>query len=165
MSPTTITPAPAETPVKKSTTKPSVARPKSTKDLRDLGLGSPMVVSPAIHSSPAHNTRSATKLRANVRRNPSILGGELPFPQQTPPAPQPAVMSSPTSRMSTGSDDGHSMNFSPTAPVHKSLRRVKATTFGMRPVARKISFGAISEENCDPHGAAGLGLGSAFQLR
>ena len=37
---------------------------------------SPMVVSPAIYSSPAHNTRSATKLRANAWRNPSILGGE-----------------------------------------------------------------------------------------
>ena len=39
-----------------------------------------MVVSPAIYSSPAHNTRSATKLRANVWRNPSISGGELQGP-------------------------------------------------------------------------------------
>ncbi|KAF9648717.1 hypothetical protein BDM02DRAFT_3096049 [Thelephora ganbajun] len=165
MSPTTATPAPAETPAEKSATKPSVAKPKSTKDLRDLGLGSPMVISPAIHSSPAHNTRSATKLRANVRRNPSILGGELPFPQQTPPAPQAIAISPPSSRMTIVSDDTHSLNFSPGSPTHKSLRRVKATTFGVRPIARKISFGAISEENCEPHGAAGLGLGSAFQLR
>jgi len=164
MSPTTTTPAPTETPVRKSA-KSSVAKPKSTKDLSDLGLGSPMVISPAVHSSPAHNTRSATKLRANVRRNPSILGGELPFPQQTPPAPHPAFMSPPSSRMSIGSDDARSLNFSPSSPTHKSLRRVKATTFGMRPIARKISFGAISEENCQPHGTAGLGLGSAFQLR
>jgi hypothetical protein len=67
--------------------------------------------------------------------------------------------------MSTGGDDIRSMNFSPTSPIHKSLRRVKVTTFGVRPVARKISFGTISEENCEPHGAAGLGLGTAFQLR
>ena len=164
MSPTTTTPAPA-TPAKKPATRPSVTKPKSTKDLRDLGLGSPMVISPAVHPSPAHNTRSATRLRANVRRNPSILGGELPFPQQTPSAPQPMAMSPPSSRMSIGSDDGRSMNFSPSSPAHKSLRRVKATTFGMRPIARKISFGTISEENCEPHGAGSLGLGSAFQLR
>jgi len=164
MSPTITTPATAESPAKKPTTTPSVAKSKSTKNLRDLGLGSPMVISPAIHSSPAHNTRSATKLRANVRRNPSILGGELPFPQQTPPAPHPTAMSPPSSRMSIGSDDVHSMNFSP-SPAHKGLRRVKATTFGMRPIARKISFGTIAEENCEPHGTAGLGLGSAFQLR
>ena len=162
MSPTTTTPSPVKTPARKSIIKPSI--PKS-KDLRDLGLGSPMVVSPAIYSSPAHNTRSATKLRANLRRNPSILGGELPFPQQTPLAPQLSAMSPPTSRMSIGSDDPRSMNFSPTSPVHRSLRRVKATTFGMRPIARKISFGTIAEESCEPHGTAGLGLGSAFQLR
>ena len=165
MSPTTATPAPAQTPAKKSITKPSPVKPRSAKGVRDLGLGSPMVISPATHSSPAHNTRSATKLRANVRRNPSILGGELPFPQQTPPVPQHIAMSPPSSRMSIGDDDARSLNFSPTSPVHKSLRRVKATTFGMRPIARKISFGTISEENCEPHGAAGLGLGSAFQLR
>ena len=47
---------------------------------RTSGLGSPMVISPAIYSSPAHNTRSATKLRANVWRNPSILGGGLKRP-------------------------------------------------------------------------------------
>ena len=163
MSPTTNTPALAETPAKKSI-KPSVAKSKSTKDLQDLGLGSPMAISPAIHSSPAHNTRSATKLRANVRRNPSILGGELPFPQRTPSVPQPTAMSPPSSRMSIGTDDIRSLNFSPSSP-HKSLRRVKATTFGVRPIARKISFGTISEENCEPHGTAGLGLGSAFQLR
>lgn len=165
MSPITATPAPAQTPARKSITKPSPVKPRSTKDIRDLGLGSPMVISPAIHSSPAHNTRSATKLRANVRRNPSILGGELPFPQQTPSVPQHTAMSPPSSRMSIGDDDARSLNFSPTSPVHKSLRRVKATTFGMRPIARKISFGTISEENCEPHGTAGLGLGSAFQLR
>ena len=164
MSPMATTPVP-ETPANKKPTRPSVAEPKSTRDLRDLGLGSPMVISPAIHASPAHNTRSATKLRANVRRNPSILGGELPFPQQTPSALQPTAMSPPSSRMSIGSDDGRSLNFSPSSPAHKSLRRVKATTFGMRPIARKISFGAIAEENCQPHGAGGLGLGSAFQLR
>jgi len=162
MSPTTTTPAP-ETPAKKLT-RPSVAKPKPTNDLRDLGLGSPMVISPAVHPSPAHNTRSATKLRANVRRNPSILGGELPFPQQTPSVPQHVAMSPPSSRMSIGSDDTRSLNFSP-SPAHKSLRRVKATTFGVRPLARKISFGTIAEENCEPHGAGSLGLGSAFQLR
>jgi len=164
MSPTTTTPAPTETPAKRPATKPSVVKSKSTKDQGDLGLGSPMVISPAIHSSPAHNTRSATKLRANVRRNPSILGGELPFPQQTPSAPHPITISPPSSRMSIGSDDARSLNLSPSTPAHKGLRRVKAT-FGMRPIARKISFGAISEENCEPHGTAGLGLGSAFRLR
>ena len=86
-------------------------------------------------------------------------------PQQTPPTPQPIAMSPPSSRMSTGSNDAHFLNFSPSSPAHKSLRRVKSTTFGVRPVARKISFGTISEENCEPHGATGMGLGSAFQLR
>ena len=108
ISPTTATPAPAKTPTKKSANLP-VAKPKPAKDLRDLGQGSPMVISPAIHSSPTHNTRSATKLRVNVWRSPGILGGELPFPQQTPPVPQPTAMSPPSSRMSTSSDDAHSL--------------------------------------------------------
>ena len=93
------------------------------------------------------------------------MGGELPFPQQTPTVPQQNAMSPPSSRMSISGDDIRTLGFSPTSPVHKSLRRVKVTTFGMRPVARKISFGTIPEENCELHGAAGLGLGSAFQLR
>ena len=151
MSPMTTTPV-LETPAKKPT-RPSVAK---TRDLRDLGLGSPIAISPAIHPSPAHNTRSATKLRANVRRNPSIMGGELPFPQQTPSAPQPTAMSPPSSRMSIGSDDGRILNFSPSSPAHKGLRRVKASTYGTRPLVRSFAFGAIAGESCEPHGAGAL---------
>ena len=44
---TTATPAPTETFVSESTTKPSVVKSKSTKDFKNLGLDSPMVISPA----------------------------------------------------------------------------------------------------------------------
>ena len=57
------------------------------------------------------------------------------------------------------------MDFSPTgiSPVHKNLHPVEVPGFGTQPIARTISFGAIAEENCDAHRAAGL-LG-AQQLR
>ena len=138
--PPTTTPVLAQTPARNSATKPPVAKSPS-KDLRGLDLGSLMVISPVINLSPAHNTKSATKLCANMRRNLSVLGCELSFPQHTPPAPQYSITSPPSGRMSTSGNEVCSMNFLPTSPIHKSLRRVKATTFGMRPLTRKISFG------------------------
>ena len=127
---------------------------------------------------PAALNRSA-KPRANVRRNPSILGPELPNPQPNlePPAsirsayspyPKPIkVVRSPTR---TTDSPCSLMNATPTTPQTqpiRSLKRTKASTaLSRRPPARKISFGSIIPPAEDVVGAgAGLGLGSAFQLR
>ena len=129
ISPTTTTLAPAKTPAKKSI-KPPVMKLKPAKDLGDLGLGSSMVISPVIHSCPTHNTRPATKLCTNVQLNPSILGGKLLLPQQTLLVPQPTIMSLPSSRISTSSNNAHFLNFYPSRPAYKSSRRTKAATLG-----------------------------------
>jgi hypothetical protein len=103
----------------------------------------------------ATNTKKATRPRANLERNPSILGGELPKPQ--------AQLSPPMSV--DGEEPGR--NASELSTAHRTLRRVKAKSFAVHPVARRISFGSVGspqEENFEPHGA-GFGLGSAFQLR
>lgn len=112
--------------------------------------------SPVAPPTPVSSKRVA-RPRVNIERNPSILGGPLPLP--------PAPASSASQRMSIGSEESPR----PSSSTHKTLRRVKNTTLSVRPMARRISFGTLGspqEENREPHGVgAGLGLGSAFQLR
>lgn len=115
----------------------------------------PKVKSPVAPPTPV-STKRTSKPRANLERNPSILGGELPHLQPH--------MSPVGNRMSVSSEES-GRNASEIPATHKTLRRVKATSFSARPMARRISFSSLAqEENCEPLGA-GLGLGSAFQLR
>jgi len=153
--PTSPTPLPVETaskPVRKTANKPPSETPvKQPPRTRATSQRDPP------KKNDAGTLKGTAKPRANLQRNPSILGGELLNPQ---PHLSPA-----THRMSISSEE--SARNSPESPVaYKSLRRVKATSFA-RPMARRISFNNLvtaQEENCEPYGA-GLGLGSAFQLR
>ncbi|KAI0925813.1 hypothetical protein AcV5_008442 [Taiwanofungus camphoratus] len=131
--------------------------------------------------------RRSTKAKANIQRNPSILGGELPHLQpnlQSPAAnlirPSPRTDISKSRKFSKPTDPVKShiptpATLTPTPPAtpqnsqNKPLRRSKGTRLPQRPIARKISFGNIpapeDEDSTGPASGFGLGLGSAFQLQ
>lgn len=92
------------------------------------------------------------KPRANLQRNPSILGGELPRPQPMLPPQVPSTR--PQLPLPNSATPG------------RRIRRMRATSFAREP-ARRISFGSLVASPEDHHhGAANFGgdLGSAFQL-
>lgn len=134
---------------------PSPLPPTEKGSIKKLpSKASAKVKSPVAPPTPV-STKRTTRARANLERNPSILGAELPKP--------PPPMSPVGNRMSISSEES-GRNASEIPATHKTLRRVKATSFAARPMGRRISFDSLQEENCEPLGA-GLGLGSAFQLR
>ncbi|CAL1716655.1 unnamed protein product [Somion occarium] len=139
------------------------------------------------------SSKAASRLpRANLQRNSSIIGPELPNPQpnlamptsiRSPRTARPAasskIVDTPTS-IKTNSTGSVARSPPVSSPVGRSpsvqsppktLRRSKGTAPATRRApARKISFGSLlpaAEEENDPEGGAGcgLGLGSAFQLR
>lgn len=126
--------------------------------------------------SPESASPHPAKRRATVKRNLSILGPELPNPQPNlePPASVIPTYSPPRSLSSTlGSNSPYHLNqipaFSPgtTSPAtSRPLRRSKPSASIPRLApARIIAFGDISPTSPEkPGAAAGLGLGSAFQL-
>ncbi|KAL6302418.1 hypothetical protein BKA93DRAFT_827498 [Sparassis latifolia] len=125
--------------------------------------------------------RRSSRLKANLQRNPSILGPELPLPL---PVSSPSMFrpvsrtGTPKSRKLKSTDSPvairgaagatllHRTPVTPQTTQAKPLRRTHGSRLPQRPPARKISFSSVptppSEENVDT--GAGLGLGSAFQL-
>ncbi|OBZ72164.1 hypothetical protein A0H81_07638 [Grifola frondosa] len=117
--------------------------------------------------------RRSTRPRANLQRNPSILGEELPMPQPNLPLPAtvrstPRVKTrkSPKTYSPTDTTPGGAAQSPALAQQPRSLRRTKGPNPTKCTVARKISFGSLAspvgEENIGR--GAGSGLGSAFQL-
>ncbi|TCD64907.1 Transcription factor iws1 [Steccherinum ochraceum] len=117
-----------------------------------------------------------TKRRANVRRNPSILGPELPNPQPNlePPAAIPGLRSP-----AVGVNSPYNLTripafspaagppASPTSPTSpRPLRRSKpAAALPRLAPSRIIAFGDIPPTSPEKPGAgSGMGLESAFQL-
>ncbi|KAI0091242.1 hypothetical protein BDY19DRAFT_991814 [Irpex rosettiformis] len=122
----------------------------------------------------------SSKPKANLQRNPSILGGELPAPQ---PNVEPPAVARASHRVRISRHDifqpldspiNSPMDISPynithippATPQSASVpRRVRPTApLPRTSLARKISFGTLAEHKEESHGASGLGLGSAFQM-
>ncbi|KZT73006.1 hypothetical protein DAEQUDRAFT_762373 [Daedalea quercina L-15889] len=126
-------------------------------------------------SSPAKTTRSSkdtptrrsTKVRANLQRNPSILGPELPQLNLEPPTPMRRTPRADHAmrRASPRSPDAAPVESTITATPasSKSLRRPKGNKLPQPPVSRKISFGSPASA-AGEGGSQGHGLGSAFQM-
>ncbi|EMD34025.1 hypothetical protein CERSUDRAFT_117538 [Gelatoporia subvermispora B] len=131
----------------------------------------------------AETPRRTLRPRANLQRNPSILGPELPQPQHTiamPATPRyatrsegrrprktPKPLETPNSPLKNSLPSQNSPIVVQT-PQSKGLRRVKGSRLPQRQLARKISFGSLvpqDEENTEPGVGAGFGLGSAFQMQ
>ncbi|KAI0078747.1 hypothetical protein K474DRAFT_1706147 [Panus rudis PR-1116 ss-1] len=166
-------------PHSQTSTQPSSAqRKKSSKTSTAKSTSQPSTSS---KGSAAAAPSKPSKPRANVKRNPSILGPELPHPQPTPKSPaaaprspvkstRPKVLTSPSSSGPTSPRDP-SLLGSPVQTPPKTLRRTKGSVHpSRRAPARKISFGSIlpatEEDNPAATGTGcGLGLGSAFQLQ
>ncbi|KAL4243813.1 hypothetical protein ABKN59_010712 [Abortiporus biennis] len=160
---TTISPLPSS-PMKRA----SRSRPTNKSPSKNTFKGSPSI--------PTSKPTGPMKRKANLRRNPSIIGPELPNPQ--PNLPPPASNRSPHYRSGFSSPSPkEGLHFaspalappatpsSPAAP--KSLKRTKPSSMARRAPARKISFGSLLPV-VDDHrlgGGAGSGLGSAFQLQ
>ncbi|THH28325.1 hypothetical protein EUX98_g5870 [Antrodiella citrinella] len=130
-------------------------------------------------TSPEVASVRPTKRRANVRRNPSILGPELPNPQPNlePPASVIPPYSPPRSpSVASGFNSPYNLTRIPTlstgipstpsSSTSRPLRRSKPSAPIPRLApARIIAFGDIPPTSPEKPGAgAGLGLGSAFQL-
>ncbi|OCH95340.1 hypothetical protein OBBRIDRAFT_573012 [Obba rivulosa] len=133
----------------------------------------------------ADSPRRILRPRANLQRNPSILGPELPQAQpvvEIPASPRPPTRSGGHRARKTPKTiecPGPITNPAPTpsqnspvttqTPQSKGLRRVKGSKLPQRHLARKISFGSLKtpqdEENTGPGLGAGFGLGSAFQMQ
>ena len=122
----------------------------------------------------------SSKPKANLQRNPSILGGELPAPQ---PNVEPPAVARASHRVRASRHDiyqnldspVHSpMAISPYNITHippatpqsaSGLRRPRPTSHLPRAsLARKISFGTLAAHEEENHGASGIGLESAFQM-
>lgn len=141
-----------------------------------------------VSSKPAKNSkessaRRSSRPKANLQRNPSILGGELPQPQSHMDPPKirtPRIANThKTDRSLKTADtaptpgpvsrvlDFSPMSTTPSESQNKPLRRSKGAKLPQRSIARKISFNSLTtsavEENINPSGGNGL-LGSAFQL-
>ena len=124
-------------------------------------------------SSKDTTTRRPTKPRANIQRNPSILGGELPH-LQTPLEPPTPIRRTPrsarlTTHLSPKSPDAAPLEGAfPATPVSaRPVRRTKGSRLPNAPIGRKISFGSLAsptEEGSKRLSDAAHGLESAFQL-
>ncbi|KAI0649063.1 hypothetical protein C8Q79DRAFT_998945 [Trametes meyenii] len=161
--------SPTPPPVTSPVLSPEKAKPlrRSTRTI----VKTPSTASP----SPAKDTpRRGARPRANVQRNPSILGPELP----------PVVPQSPSSRLMPPTPSPHKTRKSPAILTHaassprdspfaaqspssrRPSRRTKGVPLANGAMGRKISFGALASpsggENAGP--SVGLGLESAFQL-
>lgn len=132
---------------------------------------------------PSTEQPRSSRSKASLQRNPSMFGAELPAPQPNldPPA---VVRANQKTRVVTqeamllpGSPSMHSpIPSSPYNLAHippmtphdrqsKTLRRSRPTAPLPRvSLSRKISFGNLAPTQEESSGAAGLGLGSAFQL-
>lgn len=118
-------------------------------------------------------TRHPTKPRANVQRNPSILGGELPHLQSSLEPPTPIRRTPRSARLTTHlspkSPDATPLEsaFFATPASAKSVRRTKGSRLPNALIGRKISFGSPAsptEDGRNPFSDAAHGLESAFQL-
>lgn len=119
----------------------------------------------------------ASKPRANLQRNPSIIGPELPNPQRTPQSPVASRTRSGGSAASRRPDSPVVYSAVPASPYtlasippvtpspHRSSRRNRPTApLPRTSLARKISFGSLMSGVEETSGGSGAGLGSAFQL-
>ncbi|KAH8100822.1 hypothetical protein BXZ70DRAFT_1000093 [Cristinia sonorae] len=131
--------------------------------------------SPTVPDTSKSPSLRPTKRRANVRRNPSILGPELPNPQPKlePPASIITPYSPPRSPSTVESPNPYFLTHIPTfspgpAPpsTTRSLRRSKpSVTIPRAAPSRIIAFSDIPPTSPEKPGVGtGLGLGSAFQL-
>ncbi|GJE88725.1 hypothetical protein PsYK624_048080 [Phanerochaete sordida] len=135
----------------------------------------PTKTTPAVQGSSQSQGR-ASKPRANLQRNPSILGPELPNPQRTPQSPvatrshsgasaYPRRPASPAVYHAVPASPYNLTSIPPVTPSgHRSSRRSRQTApLPRAPLARKISFDSLSPSQGE-NGGSGEGLGSAFQL-
>ncbi|KAI0690152.1 hypothetical protein BC835DRAFT_1407602 [Cytidiella melzeri] len=149
-----------------------MARPKA------ISILAPNRIKPA---TPGPAEKTTSRLRANLQRNPSILGGELPTPQ--PNAEPPAVVRA-SHRLRVSRHDiyqafdspvhspmdisPYNMSHIPSATAQspaKVTRRSRPTApLPRTSLARKISFGTVAAAPGESVGASGSGLGSAFQM-
>lgn len=148
-----------------SPTPPATSPPMSPQKPKQLRRTTKLIGKPTSSQDGAHRS---SRPKANVQRNPSILGPELPSCQTAAPRITPAPVQ-PYQRLH------HSRTQCPTttpctpvpgSPTHRSPRRARAPS-GRAPVGRKISFGSLAppQEEENVGFGAGLGLGSAFQLQ
>ncbi|KAI0663879.1 hypothetical protein C8Q70DRAFT_907296 [Cubamyces menziesii] len=166
--------SPTPPPVTSPVLSPEKARPlrRSTRTI----VKTPSTTTPP---APKETPRRSTRPKANLQRNPSILGPELP-----PLAPQPAsplllspslspvrVRSSrrtpaPPTPGSPSLRDSPMSAQTPLTSSRKVSRRPKGSSLVSGAVGRKITFGGLMDvaegENAGP--VTGLGLESAFQL-
>ncbi|EGN98902.1 hypothetical protein SERLA73DRAFT_73486 [Serpula lacrymans var. lacrymans S7.3] len=155
--------------------------PSPISKAREAGAASSVratsTVAPTSSASPISSSLSPKQdkkpqLRANLQRNPSIFGAELPRAQVTPPFPSPIPRvqalspSSPASRekanrrISTPTHSAFNLTSTPMIPFSPHAPRT------LRRAARRISFGSLASQGDEggSGGGCGLGLGSAFQL-
>ncbi|CCM00116.1 uncharacterized protein FIBRA_02143 [Fibroporia radiculosa] len=143
-----------------------------------------------VNKSPRANketsARRTTKPRTNLKRNPIILGGELPHPQpdRNPPTTRDSLRTDNFNLLHTSrigdlltARGPHALEVpmtpgtpsTPQVPRGKSLRRTGGAKLPSRTIARKISFGSMiapaPEAYGEPGSGFGLGLDSAFQLQ
>lgn len=105
--------------------------------------------------SPPGSVRVKKAAKAKPMRTSSMFGAELPNPQPdpAPPASIPAPLPL----------NAAAVVQTPMISTHKTLRRVKTTTFPPRP-SRRISFGSLAVPIEEGFEGTGSGLGSAFQM-
>lgn len=182
----------ASSPIAPPVVLPLPSSPEKSKTQKKQGKST--TIKPAKIGTPdspmkVDSPRRPIRARATIQRNPSILGGELPQPQ--PDLLPPALRSSPAPKShkrtrSNGSpasqnqtqtsgtlQSAYSLSQIPSITPHHSpgraLRRTKGADHLRGGLGRKISFGSImpshDDENVGAVSGAGLGLGSAFQLR
>lgn len=156
-SPTPPTPIAAEQPRK------AAKSPKASVKAKSQAAAAPGAKEP-------HSPRPPPKPRANLQRNPSILGPELPKPQQWDASPRAQarvkerkkVKASPEA---VARDVTPGTDRVPSPPPPHGLRRTKRPGLMGAPVARRISFGVVAPQDSNGHCSnAGPGLESAFQL-
>ncbi|KAI0367814.1 hypothetical protein BV20DRAFT_949599 [Pilatotrama ljubarskyi] len=157
-----------------------IASPEKAKPLRRSTRSIVHAPSPTSSSAFKDTPRRSSRPKANLQRNPSILGPELPpiatQPQASrlvPLSPSPVRPRSarrPSAALTNASGPLRETSMvlqTPTSSSRKPSRRSKAASLASGALARKISFGAIGspagEENVGS--GVGCGLGSAFQLQ
>jgi hypothetical protein len=116
--------------------------------------------------------------KANLQRNPSILGPELPNPQLVPTSPPaarrlrfptgdvPKIPASPVVYQPVSPSPYSISSIPPVTPQSsRALRRSRPTApLPRASLARKISFGNLISTQDEMSSGSGAGLGSAFQL-
>ena len=134
------------------------------------------VMPPGKDGKPSQSRTSRS--RANLQRNPSIFGPELPNPQIVPPSPAstrvvrstthvlPRTPASPAVYRAVPSSPYNITAIPPVTPQStKPSRRSRPTApLPRASLARKISFGDLMATDEEVGGGSGAGLGSAFQL-